>query len=186
MITLKKVITNKTIRNILVIILISSSCANAQEVLFTVFDVPAANTLLVSDSQHQRGKVRLAGLQTPDNHADNTNAIRRLKNLVLGRQVALQPVSGQGALARVAGLPVNQRLLEEGLAAIDPAILPLLPADDARRLQSAEQLARQRQLGIWAGKKNQSVVKYHQPYWSENLLPAPMTRAPTYEPAPGR
>lgn len=186
MIASVKVIKIKKLADILVILLVAFSCANAQDLFFTVHDIPAANTLLVSDSHRQRGQVRLAGLQTPANAADTGNAIRRLKTLVLGRQVALQPVSGQGALARVAGLPVNQRLLEEGLAALDPAILPLLPAADANRLQAAEQRARQRQLGIWAGKKNSSVVKYHQPYWSEKRLPAPMTRAPTYQPESGR
>ncbi len=157
--------------------------AHARSFNVKVINVPAANTLEVSDSTRRISVVRLAAITLPDSaRALQRAAVKRLQTLALGKSIQLQLTAEKTVIAGYGGLQLNSRLLNEGLAVIEPQALNRLPQNIQQQFSMAQQQARQNRIGIWAAGHSSDIIKFHEP-WSANQIPAPMTRAPVYQPA---
>ena len=160
-----------------------SQASAAQTYTIEIVDVVQPNTLQIMDSAKRVMQVRLAALDFPPASRQlNKNAIKRLKTLTMGKQAQLQLTPRKTALVSVSGLQLNARLLAEGLAVINTVAIRELPKTLQKTMFQSQQQARQNKLGFWSGQSVAEVQKYYAPYWAEQKIPAPLTRAPVYHP----
>lgn len=116
--------------------------------------VPSGREIVLISSEGEMRQVLIAGIRTPapiDGKPDIGR--RRLHTLLAGRQVTVEfttPPRGGVILGRVlyGGSDIALRLLQSGLAEVDPAPLPLAPSL-LLRYRQAEASARLHGMGYW-------------------------------------
>lgn len=138
---------------LLLILTIASLAACAQQKPFSgkVTSIADGDTIEVLDARTPR-RIRLHGVDTPEQgQAFGDRARRRTGELVMGKTVTVRP-RGVDQFSRVLGEVVladgrilNQVLVGEGLAWW---FRRYAPRD--RRLESLEEQAREKRLGLWA------------------------------------
>ncbi len=166
---------------VIFLILISSQSIAQESVRVT--DI-SGNTELVTISPGGRRQVlTIAGVQpVQQDPAMHLATRKRLRTLLLGKTVLIQPIVGNNVMVNYGDLDIAERLLEEGLVDINPIDIHAMSFGRQQSYISAQERAIQNKRGHWFNQQPQTMQKYYQPYWPNQGLPLPMRRAPVFTP----
>jgi len=135
----------------------SSSTAQPRTITGKVVYVADGDTLTVLDDHNRQHKVRLDGIDAPESaQAYGDTAKKSLSDLVLGKTVTVtrSRVARNGWIVgkvTLSGRDINLEQIRRGYAWFYRAYAKELSRDDATAYEQAEAIAREKQLGLWAG-----------------------------------
>jgi endonuclease YncB( thermonuclease family) len=139
-----------------IILLFFSLLSFAEELIGKVIKISDGDTIAVLDSNNQKHKIRLKGIDAPENQqAFGDISTQSLSELVYDKEVVVSwnkkdkyyRILGK---VRVDGKDVNYEQLKKGLAWYYKQYEKDLNDDDKQRYSEAEVLARNYTEGLWA------------------------------------
>ena len=152
-----KVATRQPPLDRLVMLAPSSPTAQPRTITGKVVEVTDGDTLTVLDDHNRQHKVRLDGIDAPEiAQAYGDKAKKSLSDLVLGKTVTVtrSKVARNGWIVgkvTLSGRDINLEQIRRGYAWFYRAYAKELSRDDATAYEQAEAIAREKQLGLWAG-----------------------------------
>ena len=163
------------------LILVSSQSLAQESVRVT--DISGNSELVIISPGGRRQVSRIAGIQPfQENPAMHLATRKRLRTLLLGKTIQIQPVIEKNVMVSYGDLDIAERLLEEGLVDINPIDIRAMSFAKQQSYVSAQERAIQNKRGHWFNQHPQAMKKYYQPYWPNQGLPLPMRRAPVFVP----
>src|SRR5215475_14714403 len=147
----------KTTIRVIFILFALALPATAQTIAGKVVARADGDTLTVLDDQQRQYKIRLVGIDAPESaQAFGDKARKSLSDLVRGKTVAVtnsKVVRNGWIVGKVtlAGRDINLEQIRRGYAWFYRAYAKELSRDDATAYEQAEAIAREKQLGLWAG-----------------------------------
>jgi len=170
----------KSIAVLCFILLSSQSLAQGS---VQVTDIRGNAELVTISPGGRRQVVRIAGIQPfHQDPAMYSVTQKRLRTLVLGKTIQIQPMIENIAMISYGDLDIAERLLEEGLVDINPVDIRAMSLDRQQSYIAAQERAIQNKRGHWFNQQPQSLQKYYHPQWPSQGLPLPMRRAPVFVP----
>ena len=137
-----------------------TSLAFAQELIGKVIKVSDGDTVTVIDSNNQKHKVRLKGIDAPESQQTFGDiSTQSLAELIYGKEVVVswdKKDKYYRILGKIIvdGIDSNYEQLKKGLAWYYKQYEKDLSSEDKQKYSEAEELARNYGLGLWADSKS--------------------------------
>jgi len=165
--------------------------SQAKSIQASVYAVTDGISLQVMTQDRHKLSLKLPAVKLAANDTiRQQNAKKRLTTLAMGKTVTLELLPAAMISIKVGDMNLSARMLAEKLVDPDMPKIQQLPAQVRTELLNATNQPSQnlsqsqtiRQINQQSSPTVNYPNRYYQPYWYQGL-PAPMTRAPVYQPA---
>lgn len=138
------------------LILLCSSCANADELIGRVVDVASGDSITIVDSSNTEFKVRLSGIDAPEKQQPfGVESKKSLADLVNGKEVTVNWIK-RDYHKRVVGkvllnkTDINLEQVKRGMAWVFKHFMDDPYSQDQADYVDAQEEAEKRHLGLWS------------------------------------